>query len=273
MKMEREFRAIAISGFRGCVHSRFDSLDFLSAISHPSELLASPEARILLDARNKVGVVPLPTPDGMQDFVVKEFIPRGFNRLKSIFLRSKAAKAWNGAVALIDRSLSTPFPAAFLERRKAGFVESSYFISERVSDAEEIRHLLRLLPPSDLLSLLSALGRHLSRCHDMGILHRDLSDGNILVKKDDSGNFAFFLLDTNRIRIRKKIRRLHRIKNLIRLGVPPPFQAYFLEQYAAGPPKRLWRLWYRLTKGMYTWYVGAKKKLRLRQIARKLKIQ
>ena len=67
---------------------------------------------------------------------------------------------------------------------------------------------------------------------------------------------------------------LRGIKNLIRLGIPPDSQHFFLEQYLS--PKQLKKhrwFWYKTNKMVYSWYIEFKKKLRLKQLARKLKIQ
>jgi serine/threonine protein kinase len=118
------------------------------------------------------------------------------------------------------------------------------------------------------------LSQYLSTCHKKGILHRDLSDGNILVKKDESGKLRFYLIDTNRIRIKKRIGLLSGLKSLVRLGVPFDFQRFFLEHYlGATHVKRFYWFWYRINKSLYSNFVELKKKLRLRQLAQKLKIQ
>ena len=109
---------------------------------------------------------------------------------------------------------------------------------------------------------------------DAPILHRDLSDGNILVRKGLTGHDSFCLLDTNRIRVRRKLGGFRRAKNLIRLGIPPASQKYFLSCYwGGGTPRRAHWVWYRLNKNVFASYLKVKKKLRLRRIARFLRIQ
>jgi serine/threonine protein kinase len=261
-------RVLIFENYRGEVAPEFDDLFFLDAISRP-------DTEILLERRNKVGVVRIPMSSGPpREIVVKEFSPRGFIRLKSLFQPSKAARAWRGALALKERGLKTAPPAAYLERRRRGLVERSYFFAERIEGAEEVRSLFRRLGPAELDPLLAALADHLSLCHDRGILHRDLSDGNVMVKKDASGRFVFYLLDTNRIRQRKRVGPFRRAKNLIRLGVPRDFQEKFvLKDRGAGPLRKTHWLWYRGNKSVFTAYLGLKKKLRLRQVARFLRIQ
>jgi serine/threonine protein kinase len=268
-------RVLIFENYRGEVAPEFDDLFFLDAISRPEELWGRPDTEILLEQRNKVGVARIPMSAGpARKIVVKEFSPRGFVRLKSFFQPSKAARAWRGALALKERDLETAPPAAYLEMRRRRLVKRSYFFAERIEGAEEIRGLFRRLEPAELDPLLAALADHLSLCHDRGILHRDLSDGNILVKKDDSGRFVFYLLDTNRIRQCKKVGPFRRSKNLIRLGVPRAFQKNFvLRDREEGPPRWIHWFWYRWNKSVFTVSLGLKKRLRLRQVARFLRIQ
>jgi hypothetical protein len=268
-------RRIDLGPYRGMIEAGIDDPALLEVISRPEELWARPGVEILNDKRNRVGILRIPLSSGRTaDIVVKEFLSRGVNRLKSLFLPSKAARAWRGALAVKKTGLDTAAPIAYLERRKRGFVERCFFLAERVEGAGEIRPLFRSLPPGEMDFLLSSLGRYLSLCHERGILHRDLSDGNILVKKDTAGRLHFYLLDTNRIRLRRKIGRFPRLKNLIRLGIPASFQRFFLEAYLRPRPleNKDW-LWYKMNKSIFTRYIALKKRLRLRQIARRLRIQ
>jgi len=261
--------------YRGEISPEYDDPLFIEAISHPEELWTRPGVELLLDTRNRVGSVRILLSSGLfRDIVVKEFSSRGLVRLKSLFQDSKAARAWRGALALKERRLGTASPAAYLEKRKHGFVERSFFFAARVDGATEIRGLFRSLQAAELEPLLSALAAFLSECHDRGVLHRDLSDGNVLVKTDDLGGVLFYLLDTNRIRLRKRLGEFRRSKNLIRLGVPPDFQRYFLNAYFRDQqlPKAYW-FWYRINKAVFANTVRLKKKLRLRQIGRFLRIQ
>lgn len=274
MKQEYD-QPLSLPPFKGRIKTSYNHPLFVQAISDCSRLLSDQDTEILLDRRNRVGVVALPQQDESKvDIVIKEFRSRGVNRLKSLFLRGKAFKSWRGAVALVEKDIETPSPVAYLEKRKGLFLDQSFFLAEKVGGVEEIRFLFPELPPSELRQLLISLSQHLSTCHKKGILHRDLSDGNILVKEDKPGEFRFHLIDTNRIRIKKRIGLLSGVKNLIRLGVPVDFQRFFLQHYlGATQVKRFHWFWYRINKTSYTQFVELKKKLRLRQLAQKLKIQ
>jgi hypothetical protein len=134
--------------------------------------------------------------------------------------------------------------------------------------------LFRQLPHEELSPLLRELARYLARCVSSGILHRDLSDGNVMVDKKVSERFRFYLLDTNRIRIRRHVGTFRGIKSLIRLGIPPELQRLFLTEYLSpSPVKSIHWLWYRLNKSCFTGYIRFKQLLRLKRLAERLKIQ
>lgn len=262
--------------YSGEIAEEYATPEVLALFAGPHKLLAGPGAEILLEGRNRVGAVKIAAGRaGTTEIVVKEYLSYGINKLKSRVQPSKAAKAWRGARVLLDAGFDTPFPIAFLEKRKGGFVDEGYFIAERIFAAGEIRHLLRQLSEEDLRPLLAELARTLFRLHEKGILHRDLSDGNVLVGKEAGGSH-FFFLDTNRIRRRRSLGAAARAKNLIRLGVPPLLQRFFLEEYAAAgnhPLRRSFVFWYKLSKNTFTAWVRLKKVLRLKRLGRKLRIQ
>jgi len=251
--------------FKGRINPDFHHPDFVENIMMFDHFLKETSHQILFSGRNRISVVPFPLPEGKTvDIAVKEFFPQGLNRLKTIFLSSKAQKAWRGGVALMEKNIPTPVPVAYLEKRRSFFIEESCYLTVLVEGIEEIRQLFRQLSPEKLCALLRALAHHLGRCHEEGILHRDLSDGNILVKKDAWNEHVFFLIDTNRIRLKKRLHILQRIKNLTRLGVPPAFQKYFLEEYTGSGRVKKWVwLWYRFSKQAYTWHISLKKRLHL----------
>lgn len=275
MKKKEFGQLLILPPYKGRIQDAYNHPDFIRSISDCHSLLNDPKTEILLDSRNRVGVVKLPLYGQKKvEVVIKEFRLRGVNKLKSLFLPGKAFRAWQGGMALKAKEIDTPPPVAYFEKREGPFLDESFFLTERVSDVQEIRFLFLELPSGELRDLLASLSPQLSLCHERGVLHRDLSDGNILVKKDKSGEFKFYLIDTNRIRIKERISPLRKIKNLIRLGVPPEHQRYFMEQYSGQDQvKGFFWLWYRFNKMVYSNTIKLKKKLRLRQLARKFKIQ
>lgn len=266
---------LSFDGYAGRISADWDTPEARAAIADFRGLIADSRAEVLLESRNIVTSIQLPIARRKTaPAVLKSFGMRGVNRTKTRVVPSKAAKAWRGALALVERGIPTAPPIAYWERREGGTVAESYFLAGRLEGVREIRFLLRELKGGDLDRLLSRVAAFLAECHSKGILHKDLSDGNILVKDAGRGAYAFFLLDTNRVRTRRRIGGPARMKNLVRLGVPADRSEFFLAQYRASAalPKRS-ETWYRVQKSLYAGRVSLKKKLRLKQAARRLGVQ
>jgi serine/threonine protein kinase len=258
-------RPLDLMSYKGRINPDFYQPDFVEKIGKFELLIKGNSHKILFSGRNRISVVPIPLSEGRTvEIVVKEFFTRGLNRMKNIFLPSKAKKAWWGGVALMEQEIPTPVPVAYLESSRSLFIKESCYLTVLEEGGDEIRHLFRQLSPKELCSLVQALGHHLRLCHEKGILHRDLSDGNILVKKNEQDEHTFFLIDTNRIRLKKRLGRLQKIKNLTRLGVPGEYQQRFLEAYSGSGRVKKWIwFWYKLSKKAYTWHIKLKKRLHI----------
>jgi serine/threonine protein kinase len=256
-------KPIELNSLKGRINPKFDMPDFMEKIKNFQLVLEETSHKILFDERNKISVVPFPlSGDETIEIVVKEFFTRGFHKMKTILLPSKAQKAWWAGVALVERNIPTPEPVAYFESVRSPYIQESFYLTVLEKEVDEIRHLFRQLPSTELLPLIQTLARHMRLCHAKGILHRDLSDGNILVKTSTQKEHTFFMIDTNRIRIKKRLGRMRKIKNLTRFGVPREYQRRFLEAYSrsGGLKKWVW-FWYRFSKNVYTWRIELKKKL------------
>ena len=273
--MPPDARIIQAGLFRGRIAPEYDLpavRDFLAVIDRiPAEC----QAEILQAGRNAVMAVRLPSAGRPPlEIVVKSFGVRGWHRLKTLLVASKARRAWTGARALVRAGLSTPAPVAYLESRKRGRIDRAFFLAARERGADEIRGLLRRLPEAELSPLVSALARTVRRGHDAGVVHRDLSDGNVLVRRDADGSFHFLFLDTNRVRHRRRLGLLARARSLVRLGIPPALRKTFLEAYGSGQkPGALFVRWYGWSKASFEGWLRLKKRLGLRRWAGKLKLQ
>jgi len=195
--------------------------------------------KILLDARNRVGAVDVKLNGHVSRVVVKSFRIKGINRLKSIVFPSKAQKAWFGSHILRKNSISTPYPIAFFEKRKGCVVRESYFLSEWAEGTLEVRALFKSLKGKDMEKLLKDLAGFLSFIRIKGLLHRDLSDGNVLVRGSREEGFQFFLIDTNRVR---KIKTFSVLRGLKSLGHPVCLSALFSQTLFKPYASKLWAL-------------------------------
>ena len=268
----RDFR---LPPYRGLIVPEFDTSETRGLLARIDSLADDPTAEVLQAGRNLVVAARTTAADGrVIDLVIKAFRPRGFSALKTIVVPSKAVWAWRGALHLGAAGLLTPLPVACLEARSRGIVRRSFFLAERLKEGTEIRGLLRDLPPDRLRPLLAELAHAVRLGHDRGVLHADLSDGNVLVQGLPGGPFRFYFLDTNRIKKRRRLGPLARARNLVRLGIPPALRRGFLEAYAGGAgPRPAFAFLYARSKSAFSGWLRFKKKAKLRAWARKLKIQ
>jgi hypothetical protein len=259
------------------IAAEFDRPEIRGLFADLDARLAGPDAAVIHKGRNTVTVVPLTLADGRtREIAVKEFRLRGLTRLKTLFVASKARRAWSGARTLLDAGLPTAAPIAYGEMRRRGLVVRAFFLAERLSEGTEIRGLFRGQPAVALRPVLAGLARILRRGHDRGVVHRDLSDGNVLVAggAGEGEELRFYFLDTNRVRRKRRVGRFARAKNLIRLGIPPELRRGFLDAYSGeGGVRPMFAFFYTRTKAFFEGWLRFKKKTRLRRWARRLKIQ
>lgn len=205
--------------------------------------------------RNYIFAAELPTPAGPLEVVVKQFRNQGWRRRLDRRLRgSKAARSWRVAKELLRVGLTTPRPLMWVESKAAD--GPSYFIAERVRGAVEVRHFFRRLagepggedfPDVDPVAFLARLGRLARRINDAGILHRDLSMGNILaVPGAGDDGLELHLIDFNRARTGRRLGAYRRTRDICRLPViGAEHRAAFLGGYwGEAPPRWDFRWWF-----------------------------
>ncbi|MGD0781542.1 MAG: lipopolysaccharide kinase InaA family protein [Candidatus Aminicenantales bacterium] len=279
-------RPFSFPPWRGEIAAECDRPEIRGLLAGLDARLAGPDAEVLHEGRNTVTALRLMAADGfVREVAVKDFRLRGLTRLKTVFAASKARRAWIGARALLDAGLLTAAPIAYGEIRRRGLVLRAVFLAERLTEGTEIRALFRDRPPDALRPILAGLARALRHGHDRGIVHRDLSDGNVFVLgavsagaeaagREGGGEFRFYFLDTNRVRTMRRVGRFGRAKNLIRLGVPQDLRLDFLKAYAGEARLRpSFLFFYARSKAFFEGWLRIKKKMRLRRWARRLKIQ
>jgi len=102
---------------------------------------------------------------------------------------SKAARAFRKGLELKARGVDCPAMIGYAVDRKSGM---TILITEFASDAERIDH--RIKRGGVDAAIAAALGCFIRRMHDAGVIHKDLSPRNLLVR-EASGNYEFLLLD------------------------------------------------------------------------------
>jgi hypothetical protein len=171
----------------------------------PSDLLeicdVAPTGELIYAGRNTIWALDWRG----KSLAVKAFgIPWGIRKWIYGGLRaSKAKRSFENASTLITLGLHTPRPLGYVEFGSQLRLLKSFYVSEHLPPSSGVLPLRDvLLDPyrADREDILLAFGRFTCKLHDLGVLHRDYSPGNILVViSDDPGQYRFELVDLNRI--------------------------------------------------------------------------
>jgi aminoglycoside phosphotransferase (APT) family kinase protein len=136
-----------------------------------------------------------------QDVAVKRFPVTGLRRLVYRVRASKAVRAFDVAERLLSLGIGTPRPLAALELRRGRELVASFYCCAFVHALAEARELKRP-DAADRALRLERLGAFVASLHERGVVHRDLTSGNVLLLADAGaeGGLAFQLVDVNRVR-------------------------------------------------------------------------
>lgn len=156
---------------------------------------------VIYDKRNQLRVIT--APDGSLLNVKRYCVPHLINRIvySTGIRQAKGLRAFTYPTRLLERSIDTPEPIAYIEQRHCGLLGVSYFVSVQ----SPLRHTLYELGEAregTYEDLANALGRFTAMMHDREVLHLDYSPGNILWDKDEQG-YHFAIVDINRMRFGK----------------------------------------------------------------------
>lgn len=154
--------------------------------------------RVICKRRNELRVLTFQD----REYVVKQFaVPNLINRLVYGWLRkSKAQRSYEYAQHLLNRGIDTPRPVAWQTERTLLCMGHSYFVSEKSRCPYTYADILsRSFPVADERRYLRLIAQMVARLHDEGMVHQDLSRGNILFGDGDRVE----LIDLNRIRFHK----------------------------------------------------------------------
>lgn len=161
-------------------------------------------------ARNEIKILDFDS----EQLVVKSFkIPNFFNKIVYTFFRStKAEKSYNNSVKIIK---FVPKPIGYIEFKSFGLLHDSYFISEIFDYNFTIREVLLDKNFEDRVNIFKLFAKFTLELHEDGILHKDYSPGNILIKKNTK-KYDFKIVDINRMEF-KELTLQERLKNFSQL--------------------------------------------------------
>ncbi|MFT3738072.1 MAG: lipopolysaccharide kinase InaA family protein [Breznakibacter sp.] len=165
------------------------------------------------------------------DIVVKSYerLTQANRIIYSLFRKTKAQRAYENALLLLGHGVATPFPLAYADWFRGPILRKSFFVS-RYEGHPSCRELFdRPLP--ECRDALVQFGRFLYRLHRHGLYHGDLNLSNVLCSRDGE-NYIFWLIDNNRLRVRKHSKR-RGLRNLRRIKLPLDKLAIVAMEYAA----------------------------------------
>lgn len=132
----------------------------------------------------------------------------------SISFKSRAQTSWDIAHKLLSCGARTPEPLFVYTKRRRGFIKENIIITRAINPHQTVRRLLKTEVQKEIkVKAISDLALSISRMHNAGIFHRDITTGNFLV--NEIGDV--YIVDLNRAKCFKKLsvkQRLHDLKKL-----------------------------------------------------------
>lgn len=165
--------------------------------------------------RNKIKLFPL----GDAVVNVKAFrIPNLLNKFVYRFFRkSKARRSYEFANILIQKGFGTPQPIAYFENFGFFSLKDSYYMSEQLEADLTFRQLIEIPDYPDHENILKQFAHFSYRLHEAGVEFIDNTPGNTLIKKTAEGQYAFYLVDLNRMKFHGSMNFTQRVSNLAKL--------------------------------------------------------
>ncbi len=162
--------------------------------------------------------------DSIQSVVVKRHQLAHWRRRADALLHgSPARRAWRGAQLLQTHGFSAPQPLAVVERRRAGLVQESVYISQALPYpplSDYWREFAPHWPVAQRRLFLRELALFVRSFHAAGLYSGDLRDANLLVEAGGAPHgprWRFCLVDLDRLKHGSSLTLRRRIKNLVQL--------------------------------------------------------
>ena len=117
---------------------------------------------------------------------------------------SPARRSWQGACLLQEYGFCVPRPLAMLERRQAGMVRESLYVSEGLVSQVPLHIYWRdhhsVWSVFEQRQFLRAMADFLRAFHTAGLYAGDMRDANLFVEEIGNADWNFYLVDLDRVR-------------------------------------------------------------------------
>lgn len=154
--------------------------------------------------------------------------------IKNVFRKSRAQRAFEGALVLDALGITTPIPIFACEKRFFGILMGSFIATYGVNALNLVKYVEeKVISDKEIIGL----SQYIRRIHEMGLLPVDLKGENILISLDKG---EIFLIDLDRLKRYRFLKIRHIAKNLSYLNaslagsVPPEKRMLFLNEYIKG---------------------------------------
>jgi hypothetical protein len=147
------------------------------------------------------------------------------------FRKSKARRSFEYASVLLEKGVGTPNPIAYFENYGIG-LKDSYYISEHLLPDLTFRELVEQPQWPDHENILRQFTRFCYLLHEKGIEFKDHSPGNTLIVGNGNGEYAFYLVDLNRMAFHGSMDFELRMENLKRLTPKEDMVRVMSNEYA-----------------------------------------
>jgi len=155
-------------------------------------------------SRTHAGIIEI---DG-QSYFLKRYNCRGWGfKIKNIFRRSRAIRAWYAAWAFLAKDVPVARPLVCLEERRFRLLGRSYVLMDYAFKSKRLREIWSETSEAERITLLRNLVALLGRMHRCGCIHGDLKWDNILIGDITTGEAILVDMDGSRSFARPRIKK------------------------------------------------------------------
>lgn len=210
------------------LHPEFDLPPWRSLLERLPEVVKGlPREQLIQGGRNDIHWF---EQEGLK-VVVKRFVNGGlWKKIAYRISTSKARRSFEHSEALLAAGLNAPAPIAWREDSSGSWLKESYFLCAHVNVVAEAR-AIRRNRTINWEPHLRKMGAAIGRMHDAGILHLDLTPGNLLLVDDGGPDWSLYFVDNNRMRFGPVDFRAG-IGSILQCGVKGDDVSAFVDTYA-----------------------------------------